>query len=49
MPCDKGRNVAAGTCDDICDRAVVRVLTVVCLFVEMGTIAAELHGGTPLE
>jgi hypothetical protein len=49
MPADLSRDVAAGTADDIRDRGVAVMLTVVCLRVEVLTIAAELHGGTPLE
>jgi hypothetical protein len=49
MPADLSRDVAAGTADDIRDWAVVWELTVVCLGVEVVTIAAKLHGGTPLE
>jgi hypothetical protein len=49
MPADLSRDVAAGTTYDIGYGAVVGILTVVCPFVEVVTIAAKLHGGTPLE
>jgi hypothetical protein len=46
---DLSGDVAAGATDDIADGAVIGVLTVVCLSVEVVTIAAKFHGGTPLE